>query len=119
MLKSGAILESPAQFDEIDNRSHEGDPVRGDRIGHVGCHFLRATRREHLNAWNWNSTSARLTLGKRLSPRAFLMYSRALGTADRSQIIVLEYDQSDRFGFVLTQIGDSTFAIDLRVRRSF
>ena len=64
-------------------------------------------------------TSARLTLGKRLSPRAFLMYSRALGTADRSQIIVLEYDQSDRFGFVLTQIGDSTFAIDLRVRRSF
>lgn len=64
-------------------------------------------------------TSARLTLGKRISPRAFLMYSRALGTADRSQIIVLEYDQSDRFGFVLTQIGDSTFAIDLRVRRSF
>ncbi|MGB2714540.1 MAG: translocation/assembly module TamB domain-containing protein [Vicinamibacterales bacterium] len=64
-------------------------------------------------------TSARLTLGKRISPRAFLMYSRALGIADRSQIIVLEYDQSDRFGFVLTQIGDSTFAIDLRVRRSF
>jgi autotransporter translocation and assembly factor TamB len=64
-------------------------------------------------------TSARLTLGKRLSPRAFLMYSRALGTADRSQIIVLEYDQSERFGFVLTQIGESTFAVDIRVRRSF
>jgi hypothetical protein len=63
--------------------------------------------------------SARLTLGKRLSPRAFLTYSRALGTADRSQIIVLEYDQSERFGFVLTQIGESTFAIDLRFRRSF
>jgi hypothetical protein len=63
--------------------------------------------------------SARLILGKRLSPRAFLTYSRALGTADRSQIIVLEYDQSDRLGFVITQIGESTFAIDLRVRRSF
>jgi hypothetical protein len=47
------------------------------------------------------------------------MYSRALGTADRSQIIVLEYDQSERFGFVLTQIGESTFAVDIRVRRSF
>jgi translocation and assembly module TamB len=63
--------------------------------------------------------SARLILGKRLSPRAFLTYSRALGIADRNQIIVLEYDQSDRLGFVITQIGESTFAIDLRVRRSF
>ncbi len=40
-------------------------------------------------------TSARLILGKRLSPRAFLTFSRALGRADRDQIIVLEYDQSD------------------------
>ncbi|HZB24698.1 MAG TPA: translocation/assembly module TamB domain-containing protein [Vicinamibacterales bacterium] len=63
--------------------------------------------------------SARLILGKRLSPRAFLTFSRALGTADRSQIIQLEYDQSDRLGFVITQIGDRTFAVDLRVRRSF
>ena len=63
--------------------------------------------------------SARLILGKRLSPRAFLTYSRALGIADRNQIIVLEYDQNDRLGFVITQIGESTFAVDLRVRRSF
>ena len=64
-------------------------------------------------------TSARLILGKRLSPRAFLTFSRALGRADRDQIIVLEYDQSDRLGFVITQIGESTFAVDLRVRRTF
>ena len=64
-------------------------------------------------------TGARLLLGKRLSPRAFLIYSRALGTADRHQIIVLEYDQSDRLGFVITQIDESRFAIDLRVRRRF
>jgi hypothetical protein len=63
--------------------------------------------------------SARLILGKRLSPRAFLTFSRAMGTADRSQIIVLEYDQSERFGFVVTQIDQNRFAVDLRVRRSF
>lgn len=65
------------------------------------------------------STSVRLILGKRLSPRAYLTFSRALGGATREQIIVLEYDQTDRVGFVLTQTGDRTFAIDFRVRRSF
>ena len=63
--------------------------------------------------------SARLILGKRLSPRAYLTFSRPLGAAARDQIIVLEYDQSDRVGFVLTQTGDRTFAVDFRVRRSF
>ena len=63
--------------------------------------------------------SARLILGKRLSPRAYLTFSRALGNVTRDQIIVLEYDQSDRLGFVLTQTGDRTFAIDFRVRHSF
>jgi hypothetical protein len=64
--------------------------------------------------------SARLILGKRLSQRAYLMFSRALGTAaNDQQIIVLEYDQSSRLGFVLTQTGDRTFAIDFRVRHSF
>jgi translocation and assembly module TamB len=65
------------------------------------------------------SPSARLILGKRLSPRAYLTFTRPLGAAARDQIIVLEYDQSDRLGFVLTQTGDRTFAIDFRVRRSF
>jgi autotransporter translocation and assembly factor TamB len=64
--------------------------------------------------------SARLILGKRLSPRAYVTFSRPLGTsASVNQIIVLEYDQSDRLGFVLTQTGDRTFAIDFRVRHSF
>jgi hypothetical protein len=63
--------------------------------------------------------SARLILGKRLSPRAYLTFSRPLGQAARDQIIVLEYDQSDRLGFVLTQTGDRTFAVDFRVRHSF
>ena len=59
-------------------------------------------------------------IGKRLSQRAYVTFSRALGTAASDhQIIVLEYDQSDRLGFVLTQTGDRTFAIDFRVRHSF
>jgi autotransporter translocation and assembly factor TamB len=64
--------------------------------------------------------TARLIVGKRLSNRAYLTYSRALGTTTRGeQIIVLEYDQSDRLGWVLTQNGANTFAIDFRVRRTF
>jgi autotransporter translocation and assembly factor TamB len=63
--------------------------------------------------------TARLIIGKRLSDRAYLTFSRALGTTQREQIIVLEYDQSDRLGWILTQTGDRTFSIDFRVRRSF
>ncbi|HTM24008.1 MAG TPA: translocation/assembly module TamB domain-containing protein [Vicinamibacterales bacterium] len=64
--------------------------------------------------------TARLILGKRLSTRAYLTFSRALGTTTHGdQIIILEYDQSDRLGFVLTQNGSNTFAIDVRVRRTF
>ena len=64
--------------------------------------------------------TARLILGKRLSERAYLTFSRSLGTtAHGDQIIILEYDQSDRLGFILTQNGSNTFAIDVRVRRTF
>lgn len=62
----------------------------------------------------------RLILGKRISSRAYLTYSRALGTTTRGdQVIILEYDQSDRISYVFTQNGDRTFAIDFRVRRTF
>ncbi|MEP6914487.1 MAG: translocation/assembly module TamB domain-containing protein, partial [Acidobacteriota bacterium] len=62
------------------------------------------------------SPSATLIVGKRLSNRAYLTYARPLGTAARDQIIVLEYDQNDRVGWVLTQTGDRTFSIDFRVQ---
>ena len=56
----------------------------------------------------------------RLSERAYLTFARALGaTTHGDQIIILEYDQSDRLGLVLTQNGSNTFAIDLRFRRTF
>jgi hypothetical protein len=64
--------------------------------------------------------TARLVLGKRISNRAYLTYSRALSsTANNDQVIVLEYDQSDRLGWVLTQTGAATFSLDMRVRRVF
>jgi hypothetical protein len=62
------------------------------------------------------SPSATLIVGKRLSNRAYLTYARPLGTAARDQIIVLEYDQNDRVGWVLTQTGDRTFSVDFRVQ---
>jgi hypothetical protein len=65
--------------------------------------------------------TARLIVGTRLSNRAYLTFSRSLGTSTSrtEQIIVLEYDQSDRIGWVLTQNGANRFAIDFRVRRTF
>jgi translocation and assembly module TamB len=63
--------------------------------------------------------SARLILGRRLSNRAYLTFARALGGTQREQIIILEYDQSDRVGWVVTQNGDRTFALDFRVRHRF
>jgi hypothetical protein len=65
--------------------------------------------------------TARLILGTRLSDRAYLTFSRALSAASRGgdQVIVLQYDQSDRLSFILTETGSSTFAIDFRFRRVF
>ena len=65
--------------------------------------------------------SARLIIGKRISNRAYLTFARALGgnSAVRDQIITVEYDQNDRLGFVITQTGNNTFAVDFRVRHIF
>jgi len=38
---------------------------------------------------------------------------------DAEKILILEYDQSDRVGWILTKNGDRTFAIDFRVRHVF
>jgi translocation and assembly module TamB len=65
--------------------------------------------------------SARLVIGKRISNRAYLTYARALGasSSQRDQILVLEYDQNDRLGWVITQLGDGTFALEFRVRHRY
>ena len=62
---------------------------------------------------------ARLTIGKRISDRVYLTYSRSLTSASRDQIILLEYDQSDRLSWIVTQNEDRTYALDVRVRHVF
>jgi autotransporter translocation and assembly factor TamB len=65
------------------------------------------------------SPGARLTIGKRISDRVYLTYSRSLSSSTRDQVILLEYDQSDRLSWILTQNEDRTYALDVRVRRVF
>ncbi|MCM3878847.1 MAG: translocation/assembly module TamB domain-containing protein [Vicinamibacterales bacterium] len=62
--------------------------------------------------------SARFTIGKRISNRAYLTFSRSVSTSS-DQIILLEYDQTDRISWVLTRNEDATYALDIRVRKQF
>jgi hypothetical protein len=62
--------------------------------------------------------SARLTIGKRISNRAYLTFSRSINTSS-DQIILLEYDQSDRISWILTRNEDDSYALDIRVRKQF
>ena len=63
--------------------------------------------------------AARLTIGKRLSERIYLTYARSLSSSTRDQIILLEYDQTDQFSWILSRNEDRTYALDVRVRRAF
>ena len=64
---------------------------------------------------------ARLTIGKRISSRVYLTFSQSLSASSttRDQVILLEYDQSDRLSWVLSQNEDRTYALDVRVRYVF
>jgi hypothetical protein len=63
--------------------------------------------------------AARLTIGKRLSERIYLTYARSLSSSTGDQIILLEYDQTDQFAWILSRNEDRTYALDVRVRRAF
>jgi hypothetical protein len=45
--------------------------------------------------------------------------SRAISGANRDLIVVLEYDQSERLAWILSQNEDRTYALDFRVRHAF
>jgi hypothetical protein len=62
--------------------------------------------------------SARLTIGKRISNRAYLTFSRSISSTS-DQIILLEYDQTDRISWILTRNEDDSYALDIRVRKEF
>ena len=63
--------------------------------------------------------AARVTIGKRLSDRIYLTYARSLSSSTRDEIILLEYDQSDTLGWVLSQNEDGTYALEVRKRVTF
>jgi hypothetical protein len=65
------------------------------------------------------SATARLTIGKRISDRVYVTYSRALSSSTQADIILIEFDQTDRLSWVLSQNEDRTYALDVRVRRTF
>ncbi len=63
--------------------------------------------------------TARVLIGQRISDRAHLTLSRAISGANRDLIVVLEYDQSERLAWILSQNEDRTYALDFRVRHAF
>jgi hypothetical protein len=65
------------------------------------------------------SPSARVTIGKQVSERLYLTFSRSLSSSINDQILLLEYDESDRLSWVLSRNEDSTYALEVRVRHAF
>ena len=62
---------------------------------------------------------ARLTFGQRISDRMFLTYSRTLNTSRQYDLILLEYEQTERVSWVLSRNEDRTYALDFRIRHVF
>jgi hypothetical protein len=63
--------------------------------------------------------TARVLIGKRILGRAHLTLSRALSGANSDLLVVLEFDQSDRLSWIVSQNEDRTYALDFRVRHAF
>ena len=78
-------------------------------------------RRSSIRTTRRASTRRRaLTIGKRISERAFLTFSRSLNTTFNDQIIQLEFDASDRLYWLISRNEDQqTYAVEFRVRHAF
>ena len=63
--------------------------------------------------------TARVLIGKRISDKAHVTFSRAVSGANQDLIVVLEYDQNARLSWILSQNADRTYALDFRVRHAF
>ena len=64
--------------------------------------------------------TARITIGKRISDRVYLTFSRSLGTTSNDQIVLLEIESSDRLSWILSRNEDlQTYALEFRLRRTF
>jgi hypothetical protein len=71
------------------------------------------------NEYQHLSPTARVTIGKQISSRAYLTISRSLYAPQEDIIYLLEYDQTDRVSWVLSRNEDKTYALDVRVRHTF
>jgi hypothetical protein len=65
------------------------------------------------------SPTARLTVGKRISEKVYLTFSRTINTPGNDLVVLLEYDQNPRLSWVLSRNEDGTYALDARVRHVF
>src|SRR5262249_44010191 len=64
--------------------------------------------------------TARVTIGKRISNRAYLTFSRSLNTTYNDQIVLLEVEENDRVSWILSRNEDlQTYALEFRVRHVF
>jgi hypothetical protein len=63
--------------------------------------------------------TARLTIGKRISDRVFLTYAQPLTSSRPEQLVLIEYNQSDRLSWIVSRNEDETYALDVRVRHVF
>jgi TamB, inner membrane protein subunit of TAM complex len=64
--------------------------------------------------------TARLTIGKRISDRVYLTFSRSLASSINDQIILLEYDAGERVSWMLSRNEDSqSYALEFRVRHTY
>ena len=62
--------------------------------------------------------TARIVLGKRISERVYVTYSRTF-SASQYEVILIEYDQNDRVSWVLSRNEDRSFSLDFRLRYVF
>jgi hypothetical protein len=67
---------------------------------------------------NLGSETMRVILGQQINSKAFLTYMRTLNSS-QSDVILLEYEQSDRFSWILSRNEDRTLALDFRIRYVF
>ena len=64
--------------------------------------------------------TARVTIGKRISNRAYLTFSRTLNTTYNDQIVLLEVEENDRVSWILSRNEDlQTYALEFRFRHVF
>jgi translocation and assembly module TamB len=66
---------------------------------------------------DFTNPTARLTLGKRITPDLNVQYSQDL-SSDADRLFTLEYTLSDRLSILLTQAEPGGFGLDVRVRQT-